>query len=71
MSTSVGRRAWTFLEHRRRVPVPALRGQHVHLPRILVEHDTCRSGNGLALVHQGAHQVAESRGSSSAANCGS
>ena len=47
------------LEHRRVVPAAALRGEDVHLPRVLVQLDAGRRGDLLALLDQAVDEVAE------------
>ena len=47
------------LEHGRVVRAPPLRGEHVHLPRVLVQLDAGRGGDPLALVDQVTDEVAE------------
>ncbi len=47
------------LEHRRVVPVAALRREHVHLPRILASSTPAAAGGRLALVDEVAHEQAE------------
>ena len=46
-------------EHRRAMCVPALRREHVHLPRILPELDAGRARRRLALVDERVHERAE------------
>ena len=47
------------LEHRRVVAAAATRREHVHLPRVLVELDSGRGCDLLALFHQLTDEVAE------------
>ena len=49
------------LEHGRECALPPLRGEDVHLPRILVQLDAGRRGDALALVDQVADEVDRGR----------
>ena len=47
------------LEHRGVVRRPALRREHVHLPRVVVQLDPRGRCHRLALVHEAVHEVPE------------